>query len=379
MKDRRMYLRIITVVLVFFLFVGMISVSADVIPDLKGYWTGINAVQYSPDGGFENVTTDLKSIQISGQDGRAIVGELKHYKKKIGKNVTEIISGALSPDGHMLELDNEGDGVTFGEIISDHELYNTVLFPERGPMIILYHVVKSGTDVSSSETVPDLIGTWNLTHKRNNAASTTGLLTIDQQQGRIWRGTEEIQDEDGTLIKETLAGTVGETGTIYAASADGAFMFGSLQGNDSIQSVFVIPGDTDGTYVVDSELTKNETMIPQSDLPYPVMAGDWKIDDRKVIENGTITDKGPVSDEWISYSNQTGRFFTAVRHNQPVKTPSGTTVSGIFRTTDEAILTGADSAMVLYHVIDNSTMEAIINRKDEAASLYLDVLTRKSE
>lgn len=353
------------------------SVSAGAVPDLTGSWTGISVEQYSPAGGFENLTADLESFQITGQDGRVYVGKETFYDQPTGKNVTEIFSGALSPDGRTYELDNEGSGISFGEIVSDHEFYNTMLFPERGPMIISFHMVKSGTNATSLSNVPKLIGTWNLTHNRKNSASTTGHITIDKQQGRIWSGTEEVPDEDGTTINLTLAGTVGETGRLYAASSDGAYMFGSLAGDDSIQSAFVIPGDTDRTYVVDRVVTKNKTSIPQSGLSYPVMAGDWKIDNRKVIENGKITDLGPVPDEWISFSNQTDKFFSAVRHNRVAGVLPGTEVSGIFRLPNEAFLTGADSEIVIYHVLDNSRIEAIVNRKDKNASLYLDLLTRK--
>jgi len=376
MINIRMYLRI-TGILVILLVGVMIPVSAGAVPDLKGSWTGISVEQYSPAGGFENLTADLRSFRITGQDGRGFVGEETFYDRPTGKNITEIFSGALSPDGRMYELDNEGSGISFGEIVSDHEFYITMLFSERGPMIISLHLVKSGTNASPPGKVPELIGTWNLTHYRKNSASTTGLLTIDQQQGRIWSGTEKVQDEDGTSIDLTLAGTVGETGRIYATSADGAYMFGSLVGEDSIQSAFIIPGDTDGTYVVDRVVTKNETAIPQSDLSYPVMAGDWKIDNRKVIENGKITNEGPSSDEWISFSNQNNKFFTAVRHNQEAGAPPEMEVSGIFRLPNEAFLTGADSEIVIYHVLDNSSIEAIVNRKDKKASLYVDVLTRK--
>ncbi|MEI6841958.1 MAG: hypothetical protein WCK53_11870, partial [Methanomicrobiales archaeon] len=225
--------------------------------------------------------------------------------------------------------------------------------------------------------VPKLIGTWNLTHNRKNSASTTGHITIDKQQGRIWSGTESVLDDDGTTINLTLAGTVGETGRLYATSSDGAYMFGSLAGDNSIQSAFIIPGDTDWTYVVDRVVTKNKTSIPQSDLSYPVMAGDWKIDNRNVIENGKITNVGPVSDEWVSFSNQTGKFFTAVRHNRIAGVLPDMEVSGVFRLANEAFLTGADSEIVIYHVLDNSSIEAIVNRKDKNASLYLDLLTRK--
>ena len=370
-------MRLILGILVILLVGGTMAVSAGGIPDLKGSWTGISVEQYSPAGGFENLTADLGSFRITGQDGRGFVGEETFYDRPTGKNITEIFSGALSPDGRMYELDNEGSGISFGEIVSDHEFYNTMLFSERGPMIISLHLVKSGTNASPYGKVPDLIGTWNLTHNRENSASTTGHLTIDKQQGRIWSGTEKILDEDGTTINLTLAGTVGETGRLYAASSDGAFMFGSLTGDDSIQSAFIIPGDTDGTYVVDRVVTKNGTSIPQSDLSYPVMAGDWKIDNRKVIENGKITNAGPLSDEWISFSNQTGKFFTAKRYNQVAGALPDMEVSGIFRLPNEAFLTGADSEIVIYHVIDNSSIDAIVNRKDKNASLYVDLLTRK--
>jgi len=374
-----MHLRVITGIFIFLLIGGMISVSAGTIPDLKGSWTAISVEQYSPDSGYENLTADLKLFQITGQDGQAYVGEETYYDQATGENLTEIFSGALSPDGRTYEMDNEGSGISFGEIVSDHELYNSMLFFERGPMIISFHLVKSGTNASPYEAVPDLIGTWNLTHTQKNSVRNIGLITIDQQQGRIWSGTEEIQDEDGALINVTLAGTVGETGRLYAALADRGFMFGSLQENGSIQSTFIIPGDTDGAYVADGELSKNETPIPQSDLSYPVMAGDWKIDNRKIIENGKITNEGPLSNEWISFSNQAGRFFTAVRYNQSAQTPPETEVSGIFRLSDEAFLTGADSAIVIYHILDNSTIEAIVNQKDSNALLYLDLLTRKPE
>jgi hypothetical protein len=376
MRNIRMHLRIITGILVIFLIGGM-SVSAGAIPDLKGSWTGISVEQYSPADGFENLTADLGSFQITGQEGRVFVGEETYYDQTTGENLTEIFSGALSPDGRMYELDNEGSGISFGEIFSDHEFYITMLFSERGPMIISFHMVKSGTKASPLGNVPKLIGTWNHTHNRKNSASTTSHIIIDKQQGRIWSGTEEILDEDGTTINVTLAGTVGETGRLYATSAGGAYMFGSLTGDDSIQSAFIIPGDTDGTYVVDRVLTKNETSIPQSGLSYPVMAGDWKIDNRKVIENGKITNKGPLSDEWISFSNQSDKFFTTVRHNQDAGAPPDMEVSGIFRLPDEAFLTGADSEIVIYHVLDNSSIEAIVNRKDKNASLYVDLLTRK--
>jgi|GEM_PF-2140125 len=371
-----MYLRI-TGILVILLVGVMMPVSAGAVPDLKGSWTRVSVERYSPAGGFENVTSYPGSYLINGQDGRAIVGEEKFYNQTTGKNVTELFSGAVSPDGRMFELDNEGSGISFGEIVSDHEFYNTVLFSDRGPMIISYHALKSGTNASPAGKVPDLIGTWDLTHNRKNSASTTGHLTIDKQQGRIWSGTEQVLDEDGTSINLILAGTIGETGRLYAVSSDGAFMFGSLAGNNSIRSAFIIPGDTDGTYVVDRVLTKNAAPVPQSDLSYPVMAGDWKIENRKVIENGTIINVGPVPDEWVSVSSQAGKFFTTVRHKQAAGVQPDVEVSGIFRVPDQAFLTGADSEIVIYHVLDNSTIEAMVNRKDRNASLYLDVLTRK--
>lgn len=366
-----------TGILVILLLGGIVSVSAGAIPDLKGSWTRISVEKYSPDGGFENVTSYPGSYLITGQDGRGFVGEEKFYNQTTGENVTELFSGALSPDGRMFELDNEGSGISFGEIVSGNEFYNTVLFSERGPMVISYHAVKSGTNATSSGNMPNLIGTWNLTHYRKNSASTTGLLFIDQQQGRIWKGTEQFLDEDGTTLHRAIAGTVGESGRIYATTANGGFMFGSLAGDNSIRSAFIIPGDTDGTYAVDRVLTKNETPVQQSDISYPVLAGDWKIDNRKVIENGKITNEGPLNDEWVSVSSQNGKFFTVVRHSRAAGAPPGTEVSGIFRVPDEAFLTGAGSEVVIYHILDNSSIEAIVNRKDKNASLYLDELTRK--
>ena len=379
MENRRILLWRITGILIFLLIFVMISVSATDIPDMKGTWTAVSIEQYSPGGGFKNVTQNSVSYIITSQDGRACVGEQMYYDSKTGKNMTEIFSGALSPDGRMFEVDNEGSGISFGEIVSDHEFYNTMMFPERGPMIIFFHMVKAGTNASPSLTVPELVGTWNLTHDRRSAVSTPGLITIDQQQGRVWRGTEQVQDEDGAMINATIAGSVGESGIVYATSDSGAYMFGSLAGDDGMQSAFIIPGDRDETYTVDRELTKNGVPLPQPDLEYPVIRGDWKIDDRKIIQNGKITDVGPVSGEWLSFSNQTGRFFTAVRNHQTANVSAEMEGSGIFRSPDEAFLTGADAAIEIYHVIDNATIEAIVNQKDNNALLYLDLLTRKTE
>ncbi len=126
-------------------------------------------------------------------------------------------------------------------------------------------------------------------------------------------------------------------------------------------------------------MTRDETQIPQSDLSYPDISGDWKIDDRKVIQKGNITEVGPVSSEWMSYGNQTGRSFTATRHVESNGTLKEYTSSAIFRTPDEAYLTNAESPFVIYHILDNSSIEAIINKKDRIASLNIDTLTRKKD
>jgi hypothetical protein len=227
--------------------------------------------------------------------------------------------------------------------------------------------------------VPDLIGVWNLTHNRNTGASTTGLLTIEEQEGRIWSGREEIRDDDGTMIELPMVGTIGNTGRLFGISQNGAFMFGSMTGDNVIESAFVIPGDTDGTLVLERWMTRNETPVPEPSLTYPDITGEWTIEDRKVIQNGSITDEGPVSGEWMSYSNQSGRFVTATRYTGDTDAPEEMQSSVIFRTPDEAYLTNANSSLVLYHIIDDSTINAVVNRKDGKSILYLDELKRKAE
>ena len=56
---------IIKGILVILLISGIMSVSAEVIPDLKGSWTGNYVEQYSPNGGFENLIANLISYQIT--------------------------------------------------------------------------------------------------------------------------------------------------------------------------------------------------------------------------------------------------------------------------------------------------------------------------
>lgn len=252
-----------------------------------------------------------------------------------------------------------------------------MLFADRGPLVIVSHMVKAGTDSSPAKPAPNLTGVWNLTHNRSNGVTTTGLITIKEQKNRIWSGTEQIRDENGTMIEEPVVGTIGDTGRLYATSQDGAFMLGSLNRNETIDSAFLIPGDTDGTFVVNRWMTRDEMAEPESDLSYPDIAGDWKIDDRKVIQDGNITDEGPVSSEWMSFSNQTGRFFTAMQHTLDTVVSQNMESSAIFRTPDEAYLTNADSAFIQYHILNNSSIEAIVNLKDGKSLLYMDMLTRK--
>lgn len=176
-----------------------------------------------------------------------------------------------------------------------------------------------------------------------------------------------------------MVGTIGDTERLYGVSQQGAFMFGSMIGDDTIESAFVIPGDADGTMVVERWMTRDEAPIPDSDRTYPDITGEWTIDDRKVIQDGTITNEGPVSGEWMSYQNQTRRFVTAIQHTGDTDPSQDTQSSFLFRTTDEAYLTNADASLVLYYIIDNSTMEAVMNKKDGKSLLYLDVLKRTTE
>jgi len=356
----------------------MTSVLAVEIPNLMGPWTVVDFQKYTPTEGFGNETVYPVSYQFTDQDGQAFVGVQSFYDPEFSQNMTEVFSGVFSPDGLTFEIDNEGNGISFGETVSDHELYIYTLLPERGPMILSFHLLKDGTIISPSEQVTDVVGPWNLTHNRKNSVTTSGLLTIEEQQDRIWIGIEQIQDEDGSMIDMPIAGTIGDDGKLYATTQNGAYMFGTQNGNDSIQSVLIIPGDTDGTYVIDRSITKNDVILPENDIVYPDIEGDWKIDNRKVIQDGEISDTGTSSDEWLSVSNQNGKFFSVVRHNQTVNS-SGNEKSGMFYGNHEAIVTGEDYSIELYHVVDNSSIQEIVNRKDNMASLYLDMLSPKEE
>ena len=378
MGNKRFYIWKIASILIFLLIYGMTSVLAVEIPNLMGPWTVVDFQKYTPTEGFGNETVYPVSYQFTDQDGQAFVGFQSFYDPEFSQNMTEVFSGVFSPDGLTFEIDNEGNGISFGETVSDHELYLYTLLPERGPMILSFHLLKDGTIISPSEQVTDVVGPWNLTHNRKNSVTTSGLLTIEEQQDRIWIGAEHIQDEDGSMIDMPIAGTIGDDGKLYATTRNGAYMFGTQNGNDSIQSVLIIPGDTDGTYVIDRSITKNGVLLPESDIVYPDIEGDWKIDNRKVIQDGEISDTGTSSDEWLSVTNQNGKFFSVVRYNQTVKT-SDNEKTGMFYGTHEAIVTGADNSIELYHVIDNSSIQAIVNRKDNMASLYLDMLSPKEE
>ena len=87
----------------------------------------------------------------------------------------------------------------------------------------------------------------------------------------------------------------------------------------------------------------------------------------------------PVSSEWMSYTNQTGNSFTAIRHVESNGSSKEYLSSAMFRSIDEVYLTNADSTFVLYYILDDSSIEAIINKKDRASSLTSDMLARKDE
>lgn len=377
MKYRQIHLWQLVCILL--LIGGGIPVSSAALPDMTGSWTPVSIDQFILNGEFLSVNDSFVSFQITKQDGRGFVGEQTYYNQSSNSTMTEVFSGVISPDGTTYIMDNEGEGISFGEIVSEHELYNTMLFPNRGPEIIDFHLVKSGAEPGPSGEIPDLKGSWNLTHTRSDSLSTTGILMIDQQEGEIWSGSEEIEDEDGTLMMMPLGGTIGPGGRIFATTQNGAFMIGTHTGDGSIQSTFIIPGDDDGTFVLERDLSKDETAVSSSELVYPKIAGLWTIENRKVIENGTITNQGPVSDEEIEIVSQTGPFFSVLIRSQEAGSPSEIPVSGIFRSPDEAYLTGADPVIVMYHIINTTTIEAMVNQKDDRASLYLDTLTLKPE
>ncbi|MDD1728685.1 MAG: hypothetical protein LUQ50_06405 [Methanospirillum sp.] len=379
MSRRVLYQWRIPGILVILLLWSMVAVSAESVPDLTGSWQGVSVDTYSPSEGFTDKTNNMGSFHIITKDDLAFAGNVTYFDSDTAANVTHFFPGVLSPDGKTFFKDETGSGISFGELVSDQELYNYMLFADQDLMVIVSHLVKDGTTPAPEKTVPSLIGVWNFTHNRSTGVNTTGLLTIEEQQGRIWSGREQIHDDDGTMIELPMVGTIGNTGRLYGISQDGAFMFGSMIGDEAIENAFVIPGDTDGTLVVERWMTRNETPIPKPGRTYPDITGEWTIDDRKVIQNGTITDEGPVSGEWMSYSNQTERFVTATRHTGDTDNSQDKPSSLIFRTPDEAYLTNADAALVLYHIIDNSTMEAVVNRKDGKSILYLDVLKRKTE
>jgi len=367
----------ITATLVFLLICGITPALAVEIPKLTDSWTTTDFQIYTPTEGFNNDPIYPVIYQFTGQDGEAFIGVQSFYDSEYDQNLTEAFSGVFAPDGLTFEIDNEGSGISFGETVSENELYIYTLLPERDLMVLVFHLVKDGTMVSPTENFPDIVGIWNLTHIRKNSSSSTGLLTIEEQQDRIWVGSERIQDEDGTIIEMPIAGTIGDDGKLYATTENGAFMIGSITGNNSIQSVLIIPGDTDGTHVIDRVIIKNGGSLPEQDLEFPDLEGEWKIDNRRVIQNGEISDIGPISDEWVSFTNQSGKFFNAVRHNQTAESTFDTEKTGIFYDVDEAFVTGPDSSIEIFYVMDNSTLKGIVNMKDNNALLYQDTLSRK--
>lgn len=352
--------------------------SADQIPNLTGSWNGVSVNQFSESDGYKNLT-DIQNYQIKNtQEGRIFIGNETYHESLDGATINESTAGIISSDGKYFWRDHDKSGISFGEILSDNEYTDYTLFPDDGTFIISTHLVKDGT--KPSVTIPDpinLTGSWNSSQQRRNGDnSSSGIFNLEDQQGRFFTGDFEITEEDGAFLKIHLIGIIGTTNKLYTITDNHALYIGEITGKNSLHFTIIHPQDDDGTFVLDRRLTRNSESVDNIATSYPNITGDWNITARTVIQNGTISDIGPTETEWMNYSNQTGPFFTATRHSEDPATPPVMKIAGIFSHEKEAYLASAAPTYVIYHIIDDKSIEALVMRKEGDPALYLDILVR---
>ena len=360
------------------IWVWMAPAGADQLPNLTGTWDGISGVQYSESGGYQDVT-DIQDYQIRiSQEGRFFTGNESYRESVNGSVIQESNGGVISSDGMYFWRDHDRSGISFGEMLSDHEYMDYMLFPNDGPMVLAAHMVKNGTQPSGPIPEPvNLTGTWNTTsQRRDTGVGEAGTVTITDQQGSLFTGLITVPEENGTPIQVKIIGVISTNGRIYAVTDNHAYYVGDITGEDSMHYVVVHPQDDDGTFVLDRQLTRNTQTQDVSPATYPDLAGNWNITARTVIQNGTITHTGASDTEWMTYSDQTGPFFTATRHSDDPATPPVMKISGIFNGENDAFLASASPTYVVYHIIDEKTIEAIVMRKEGDSRVYVDTLVR---
>lgn len=369
----------------------VIPVSAEKIPDMIGSWDGVSLLQYSDPGGYQDRTPLQGPYTITNQTNRVFSGEESYAESSGSQVINERIAAVLSADGTRFWQDHDGSGLSFGEMVSDHEFFDYMLFPDDGPLVVVSHMVKDGTTVSAQNTeTQNLVGEWNLTRLRRDGDSPgTGVCTIAEQEDRIFYGQLQVPEDDGRMREMKIVGAVGSNNSFYAVSDNGAFFIGSITGQNALHCVGVHPQDPDGMYLVDLWMSRGGSRAERPDVVYPLISGDWGIVNRTAIQNGAISDVGPVSEEWMTYRNQVGPFFSAGRYLQVPGLPPEMNISGLFLGADEAYLADAGPAVVIYQFVhkkpidsivqfsEYNPIEAIVIRKMDSHVVYLDTLVRR--
>lgn len=356
----------------------VISANSTEIPNLTGSWDQVSFQQYSDETGYLNMTSDGGSFFITNQDDRAFTGYTTYAGTEDGVLINETVSGIISSDGKNYWRDHEDSGISFGEILSDHEIIDIMLIPGEPSMVIRQHMVKEGTAPSAEITDPiNITGVWNYTHQRRTEEM-TGFGTFDftEQKGRLFNGSLQVPEEDGSVLDLQVSGIIGINKNLYALADNQAIYVGMIPTKKEMHYIVVHPGDEDETFVVDRWMTRYGEEINNSALQYPDIDGAWNITARTTIQNGTITHTGEKDSEWMIYAKSFGPFFTGTRYSDDPATPPVLDVYGVFNGEKEAFMASGAPTYVIYHFPDKDTIDAIIMRREGGSMMYLDTLKR---
>lgn len=359
----------------------LMNVSAEQIPDLEGKWNQISSEMYSISAGYENISSSSEQIIVTNQNNRTFAGEETYVDPDDRMLTNNTISGVLAADGEHFWMDHDGTGLSYGEMVSDHEFYNYILLPDIGPMIYVTHMIKEGTLPSTEiNEVPNLLGTWDYVNEyRDLGINITGKFTVDNQKGRLFCGIAKHITRDGTPLELNVVGAVDDNGNMYAVT-DGhiGIWTGNLIGNDIAHLAITIPNDPDQNSIVDRWMYRTGTTFEKPKVTYPDISGNYSYQDRIIVQNGSITDMGALKDNWVYITNQNGQFFSKIIHFNQSHVPPVLELPGMFLAPDKAVILSSGRAYLIYDIINGDTIESIDIRNETDSTIYLNSNTRET-
>jgi hypothetical protein len=99
-------------------------------------------------------------------------------------------------------------------------------------------------------TTPDLRGNWTGTYKNYVAGEGYGngtgysiVMSVNDQQDRIFSGTVYITTPQGTTVNRTFAGAIGQDGKTLTEVQEDGYSWGTYTAPDQIELIYAYSGE----------------------------------------------------------------------------------------------------------------------------------------